>query len=84
MANRKYKLVFIKKSAKISKESFQSFIIDILKSFGGLSLLSNIKIVSLEDSILEIEAEDSVIDQAHVSLMMCGHYKGIECCFREI
>lgn len=84
MLANKFKLVFIKKSAKLSKEALQLFVLEIIRAFGGLSLLSNLKISCYEDSTLSIEAlSKESMAEANVALILCGGYKEIECCFTQ-
>lgn len=79
----KYEVIFEKKSAKIKDQKLNEFTCEILKNFGGLSLLSNIKISSSLNNRIELSVEDESVNLVHTALIMCGRWNSINCCFRS-
>ncbi len=85
MAKTLYKVFFLKKTAKLNKESIKKFISEILKNFGGISLLSTVSIISFDDSTFEISSIDKESARiANSALSLCGQYQTMKCCIREI
>ncbi len=81
MALKSYKLAFLKKTAKINKESTKKFVCEILKEFGGLSILSSVSVTVFYECIFQINAlDDDTSNIAHCGLSLCGEYKEMKCC----
>lgn len=78
-----YELVFLKKTAGLSKKLLKDFVTDILKGFGGLDLLSNILVSCPEGNKVEISVSRECLSLMHSALVMCGSYQGVSCCFRQ-
>ena len=79
-----YKIQFLKRTAKLSKEATKTFVLDILKEFGGLSLLSNVNVISTEESLFKVNCEKESVKEVEAALVTCGSYQEMKCCIREI
>ena len=60
------------------------FALDILKEFGGLSLLSNVNVVSTDESLFKVNCEKGSIKEVQAAFVTCGSYQEMKCCIREI
>lgn len=80
----KYRLRLVKKSAKLNKLQLSAFVKNTLKDFGGNSLLSNVFLSCSDDNVAEIKTDKDNIGAVHGALLLCGQYKDIRCCFREV
>jgi len=80
----KYRLGLAKKTARIGRAGLDAFVREALREFGGRSLLSNIALACNDDNTLEIEADKDSLCMVHGALVLCGTYRGIGCCFREM
>ena len=83
MISLSFKIQFLKKSAKLGKESTKEFVLNILKDFGGLSLLSNVSVTSNEESRFKVNCEDEAINLVRAAFITCGVYKEVNCKFIE-
>lgn len=70
-----FKIEFTKKSAKLNSESCKKFGIEILKNFGGLSLLSNLTVTSRNENTIEINCEEDVSSVVSGAMALCGSYQ---------
>ena len=84
MKKAKFELTFLKKTAKINGKILKDFVVDVLKEFGGLNLLSNVTIGNLEENSIEISVTDDFASMACTAFTMCGSYKDLKCCFKEV
>lgn len=85
MSKRCYKIYFLKKSATLNKEDARKFVIDILRHFGGLSLLSAASVTSRPDATIEISSmDDTVSDLVHCAVALCGSYQELKCRIQEV
>jgi hypothetical protein len=79
-----YKIHFLKRTAKLNKECAKAFALDILKEFGGLSLLSNVTIVATDESTFKINCEKDSVKSVQAAFATQGSYQEMKCCIREV
>ena len=80
----KYRLCLAKKTARISRENLGGFVKETLREFGGCSLLSNVSLSCNDDNTFEARTDRDSLHIVHGALVLCGAYKDIGCCFREM
>jgi len=84
MPRRCYKISFLRKSASLSRDDTRKFVTDVMKSFGGLALLSMATVAVRQDGTVEINGLDAhALDLAHSAMALCGSYQEMKCCIRE-
>ena len=76
-----YKIFFLKRTAKLNKETIKIFAIEILKEFGGLTLLSNLSVSALDDNIFKIICEEDSVKLVQVAFILTGSYLDNKFCF---
>ena len=84
MAQLRYKIEFLKRTAKLNKDATKAFAIDILKDFGGLTLLSNLNVSAVCDCEILVTCENEIAKMVHAAFISCGTYQEMKCCFKEI
>lgn len=79
----RYGLEFSKRTASLGRESLKTFVVDTLREFGGLSLLSNVLVSCPEANMVEVTMPKECVNLVHSALTMCGRYQDTACCFKE-
>ncbi|UYI27055.1 pumilio domain-containing-like protein [Encephalitozoon cuniculi] len=79
----RYKLVLARKDARIEDRVLKGFVQDVMRSFGGLDLLSRVD-VRCSGGVIAIETDSKTSHVVHGSLFFCGEYKSIGCVFERV
>lgn len=79
----RYELEFCKRTATLGRELLKTFVMDTLREFGGLSLLSNVLVSCPEPNVVEVAMPKECVNLVHSALTMCGRYQNTACCFKE-
>lgn len=80
----KYRILFSKKSAKISRASLEEFAHLVLRGFGGSSLLGDVSIRGGDGNTVEILTTSDSAAIVHGAFLLRGEYKSLKCCFKCI
>lgn len=83
LCKKRYKIFFLKKSAKINKEALKKFVIETLRCFGGCSLLSTLSVTSFEDGIVEISVIKGSTPLVDTAMTLCGICNEMKCCIKK-
>lgn len=82
---RVYKLFPLRKAANIPAEDVKKFMVETLRNFGGLSLLSLVSLSVAQNGSIEINSlDEESADLAHSALALCGTYREMKCSIREV
>lgn len=79
-----FKIQFLKRTAKLNKDATKIFALEILKEFGGLSLLSNVVVSCLAENTFKVTCEKEVLSLVQAAFITCGSYQETKCCFIQI
>lgn len=84
METMNYRICFLKRTAKLNKDALKTFAIEVLKEFGGLSLLSNLTVSALDENIFRVKCDKEIIKMVQASFITCGCYLENKCRFTQI
>jgi hypothetical protein len=79
----KYRMALHKRNARIENDALKMHVTALLREFGGLDLLSRVRVVCKDNDVL-VEADDGALDLVHGALFFCGEYKSAKCKFELV
>ncbi len=79
-----YELVLLDNKSEIDKESLKKFVNNILKTFNGICLLSNISVKVIGKNLFLIYCNEEAERIVQGGLCLFGKYKNIPCTFKLV